>query len=430
MKLNIPYYKTCMQIDVPASRIKAVLRPNAEKHTSFTQKEIVEKALAQPIDSAPLSELAKGKKNILIITSDHTRPVPSRITMPILLSEIRKLNPDANIKILIATGFHRATTAEELEDKLGKEISKSEEIIVHDSFDSSNMVFKGTLPSGGELKINSLVDWAELIAAEGFIEPHFFAGFSGGRKSILPGICSKDTIMYNHNAIFIAHDRARTSVLEDNPIHRDMLFAAEKVGLDFILNVTLDENKKITAAFAGNYKTAHEKGCEKVKETASIKGVKAKLAVTSNGGYPLDQNVYQTVKSMTAAENCLEDGGVIIVISSCCNGHGGEGFCNWFKQSNSPDEVLSKITSIPPEKTLPDQWEAQILARVLKKCSAAILVSQHADPQLIKDMHMKHADTFEQALNMADEILGKKESMVVIPDGVGVIPTPKVEEQS
>lgn len=426
MKLSIPYYKSSMQIDVPDSRIKAVLRPNEEFKTSLTEQEIVEKALAQPIDSAPLSELAKGKENILVITSDHTRPVPSHITMPILLSETRKLNPDANIKILIATGFHRATTTEELENKLGKEISKNEEIIVHDAFDSSSMVSKGTLPSGGKLKINNLVDWADLIVAEGFIEPHFFAGFSGGRKSILPGICSKDTIMYNHNARFIAHDRARTGVLEGNPLHKDMLYAAQKVGLDFILNVTLDENKKITAAFAGNYRTAHEKGCEKVKHAASVNTVKAKLAVTSNGGYPLDQNVYQTVKGMTAAGSCLEDGGVMIVVSSCCNGHGGEGFYNWFKQSNSPDEVLSKITSIPPEKTLPDQWEAQILARVLKKCSAAILVSQHADPQLIKDMHMKHAATFEQALSMADEILGSEEPMVVIPDGVGVI----VEEQS
>lgn len=424
MKLSIPYYKSSTQIEVADSRIKAVLRPNEEVKTGLTEQEIVKKALAHPIDCAPLSELAKGKKNILVITSDHTRPVPSRITMPILLSETRKLNPAANIKILIATGFHRATTTEEMENKLGNEIYKNEEIIVHDAFDSSNMVSKGTLPSGGELKINSLVDWADLIVAEGFIEPHFFAGFSGGRKSILPGICSKDTIMYNHNAIFIAHDRARIGVLKDNPIHKDMLYAAQEVGLDFILNVTLDEKKKITAAFAGNYKTAHEKGCEKVKRSASVKTVKAKLAVTSNGGYPLDQNVYQTVKGMTAAESCLEDGGVIIVVSSCCNGHGGEGFYNWFKQSNNPDEVLSKITSIPPEKTLPDQWEAQILARVLKKCSAAILVSQHADPQLIKDMHMKHASTFEQALSMADEILGSEEPMVIIPDGVGVIPTP------
>lgn len=430
MKLSIPYYKSSTQIEVPQNRIKAVLRPKEENKADLTEQEIVKKALAQPIDSAPLSMLAEGKKNILVITSDHTRPVPSRITMPILLSETRKQNPDANIKILIATGFHRATTPQELEDKLGKKVCDNEEVIVHDSFDSSIMVSKGTLPSGGELKINNLVDWADLIVAEGFIEPHFFAGFSGGRKSILPGICSKDTIMYNHNAVFIAHDRARIGVLQDNPIHKDMLYAAQQVGLDFILNVTLDENKKITAAFAGNYKTAHEKGCEKVKHAASVKTVKAKLAVTSNGGYPLDQNVYQTVKGMTAAESCLEDGGVIIVVSSCCNGHGGEGFYNWFKQSSTPDEVLSKITSIPPEETLPDQWEAQILARVLKKCSAVIVVSQHADPQLIKDMHMKHASTFEQALSMADEILGSEEPMVIIPDGVGVIPTLKVEEQS
>jgi lactate racemase len=421
MKIQIPYYRGIMIAHIPDSRVKAVLKPEEHGEHVQTEQEIVSGALGKPIGSLPLSDIAAGKKNILIITSDHTRPVPSRITMPLLLEEIRSKNPEANIKILIATGFHRATTPEELSEKLGEEICRNEEIIIHDAFNKSQMVMKGSLPSGGELWVNRLVDWADLIAAEGFIEPHFFAGFSGGRKSILPGICSKETIMYNHNAKFIADTCARTGVLTGNPIHKDMLFASKTAGLAFILNVVIDENKKVIAAFAGDPGEAHAAGCELVRGRASVKAVKADIVVASNGGYPFDQNIYQTVKGMTAADSCLNKDGIIVMVSSCADGHGGEGFYRWFKDTSSPEEVMKKIEAIPPEDTLPDQWEAQILARVLMKCKKAIIVSTHADPQIINDMHMLHAASLPEALKTADSILGRKEEMVVIPDGIGVI---------
>ncbi len=425
MKIEMPYYRERITIDVPDSRVKAVLTPQQPSSSASTEQDIVLGSLSNPIQSPPLSVLAAGKSNVLIITSDHTRPVPSRITLPILLSETRKLSPDVNIKILIATGFHRATTEEELVDKFGPDICASEQIVVHDAFDPAQMVFKGVLPSGGELWVNRLVDWADLIVSEGFIEPHLFAGFSGGRKSVLPGICSKDTIMYNHNAQFIAAPQSRTGILDANPLHEDMLFASQAAGLSFILNVALDENKKIIAAFSGDPEAAHLTGCGFVSGLARVKGVSADLVVTSNGGYPLDQNVYQTVKSMTAAESCINPGGVMIVISSCSDGHGGEGFYNWFADVNSPEQVTERILAIPRAKTTPDQWEAQILARILTKCRKAILVSRHADPDMIRSMHMLHASSFEEALEMADDMLGGTPKMVIIPDGIGVI----IEEQ-
>ena len=421
MRIEMPYYRDKMALNIPDGRVKAVLKPVHHDTGTQIEHKIVENALKNPIQSQTLRDLAVSKNNILVITSDHTRPVPSRITMPLLLNEIRQKNPDAKIKILIATGFHRATTVAELIDKFGDEIYKNEEIVVHDAFNKDQMVFKGLLPSGGELWINKLIDWADLTVAEGFIEPHFFAGFSGGRKSILPGICSKETIMYNHNAQFVADSHARTGILDGNPIHRDMLFAAEAADLKFILNVALDEDKKIISAFSGHPVEAHAAGCKTVRSHASVKAVSADIVVTSNGGYPLDQNMYQTVKGMTAAEACLNKDGIIIMVSSCVDGHGGEGFYRWFKEAASPEEVLQKIESIPREKTLPDQWEAQILARILAKCKKAIIVSEHVDPQMIKDMHMLHAVTFEQALEMADGLLGKNEELVIIPDGVGVI---------
>jgi nickel-dependent lactate racemase len=421
MKIDVPYYRGKTTIEVEDARVKAMLLPRHPAKAACEEWQITLDALANPIQSPPLWQLAQGKRNVLIITSDHTRPVPSRITMPLLLSEVKKGNKDAVVKVLIATGFHRATTRDELADKFGEAICAAEEFIVHDAFDESQMVFKGHLPSGGALWMNALVDWADLVVAEGFIEPHFFAGFSGGRKSILPGICSEKTIMYNHNAEFIAHPCARTGVLDGNPLHTDMLFAAKAARLAFILNVAIDQDKRIVSAFAGDPFAAHAAGCEAVRQAASVQAVKANLAVASNGGYPLDQNIYQTVKGMTAAEACLNEGGVIIMLSSCVHGHGGEGFYRWFKDAASPEEVARRIRSIPAADTLPDQWEAQILARVLCKCKSTIIVSQHADPQMIRDMHMLHAPTFEQALGMADRLLGGKEEMVVIPDGVGVI---------
>lgn len=420
MNIDIPYYKDYMKIEVPDSRVKAVIKTQ-HPGAGVSERQIVEHALNHPIESESLADLSAGRRCVLIITSDHTRPMPSRITMPLILEHVRKKNPRVKVKILIATGVHRATTKSELKDRFGEKILRNEEIVVHDAFDLSAMTYKGLLPSGGRLEVNSLVDWADLIVAEGFIEPHFFAGFSGGRKSILPGICSNKTIMYNHNSIFVRHPRAHAGMLEGNPIHTDMVYAARKAGLRFILNVALDENKKIIAAFSGDPRAAHERGCATVSGFSKADPVKADIVATSNGGYPLDQNIYQTVKSMSSAESCINPGGVMIVVSSCVDGHGGEGFYNWFANARTADDILREIENIPPEKTHPDQWQVQILARILSKCKSAIIVSRHIDPSIVKNMHMRHAETFEQALKVADDLLGYQAEIVFIPDGVNII---------
>lgn len=421
MKIKIPYDKKTVDVEMPEHRVKAVIVPSHDKKIETSEPGIVKKALESPINSERLSVLAEGKNNVLIITSDHTRPLPSKITLPVLLEETRVNNPGVNIKILIATGFHRETTREEILDKFGPRVTENEEIIVHDAFNKDNMLLIGILPSGGELWINNLIEWADLIVAEGFIEPHMFAGFSGGRKSILPGICSKETIMYNHNAEFIGHRCSRTGILEGNPLHEDMVFAAKIAGLDFILNVALDQDKKIISAFSGNPEDAHVEGCSFVRERAVVSAVKSDIVVTSNGGYPLDQNVYQSVKGMTAAEACVNPGGIIIILAGCRNGHGGESFFKWFKESESPAAVLEKIDGISREDTIADQWEAQIMARIQVKCSMVILVSDLMDPEMIKDMHLVHANNFKEALDIAEERLGKEKDIVFIPDGVGVI---------
>ncbi|KAB3526345.1 nickel-dependent lactate racemase [Alkaliphilus serpentinus] len=419
--IKIPYSRGFVDLKVPDQNLKGILESKAHHFkTDDPEATIVRKALDKPIASPPLRDLAVGKKKVVIITSDHTRPVPSSITLPIVLKEIREGNPEADITILIATGFHRPTTEAEMLNKFGEELVKNERFINHNCFDESTLVKVGILPSGGELWLNRMAMEADLLISEGFIEPHFFAGFSGGRKSVLPGVAGRTTVLANHCSQFIYHEKSRTGVLEGNPIHKDMLYAAEAANLAFILNVVIDANKKIISAYAGNRELAHKEGCEFVTGLASVEPVPADIVVTSNGGYPLDQNIYQTVKGMTAAEATAKEDAVIIIASACNDGHGGEAFYQTFLDHKTAQDVMDTIMKIPMEKTIPDQWESQILARLLIK-HKVILVTDQCDSKMVTDMHMLHAYTLEEAMKMAFEIKGKDASVTVIPDGVSVI---------
>jgi nickel-dependent lactate racemase len=421
MKIKIPYGKSFMEAELEDSRVSSVLLSGIHNYTpTLSQQELVWRALQNPIASKRLCCLAKDKSKILIITSDHTRPVPSSITLPMLLREIRTENQSVDIKILIATGLHRPMTQDEMADKFGSDLVKNEVFINHDGYNKENMVFKGNLPSGGELWLNALVEWADLIVSEGFIEPHFFAGFSGGRKSILPGIASEKTVLANHCATFIADHRAVTGNLADNPIHKDMLFAANAAGLAFILNVVLDSEKKIVEAFAGDREDAHRAGCAFVSELCTVQPVKSDIIISSNGGYPLDQNIYQAVKGMTAAEACAKEGSIIIMVAACTDGHGGEKFYNYLHKAASPTALLTEIEKVPQNRTMPDQWEAQILARILSK-NTVIFVADKKIEQVINNMHMTYAETLKEALRIAEKLKGDDASVTVIPDGVSVI---------
>ena len=419
--IKLPYYKGHIDCNLPDELIAGVLTSKTESYVpEKSESDLVRDALNNPIASSPLSELAKDKKHIVIISSDHTRPVPSHITMPILLEEIRKYNKDVKISILIATGMHRASTHEELVNKYGEKIVNEETIVMHDAYIDEDMTFKGILPSGGELWVNKLVDEADLLISEGFIEPHFFAGFSGGRKSVLPGIASKKTVLWNHNAKFIASKNARAGNLQDNPIHRDMLFAAKAAKLAFILNVVINGEKKVIKAFAGDLEEAHAHGCELVKDIAKVNPIYSDIVITTNGGYPLDQNIYQTVKGMTAGEACVNKDGVIIICSSCADGTGGEFFYKLLADEPSAEAAYQKLNDVEPSDTEFDQWEAQILARILCKAHV-IIVSDKCDPNIITSMHIDHAYTLDEAIKKAQDIKGKDKKITIIPDGISVI---------
>ena len=420
MNISIPYGRSHLRAELPEERVKAVLRSRLEEYTpALGERELVEAALAEPIGSETLEELASGKQNIVLIASDHTRPVPSKVLVPPMLEAIRRGNPQAEITILIATGCHRGTTKEELVEKFGPEIVAREKIVIHDCAREEDMVTVGTLPSGGVLRINRVAAEADLLISEGFIEPHFFAGFSGGRKSVLPGIAARETVYWNHNAEFIADPHARTGILEGNPIHRDMIYAARAAKLAFICNVVINAKHQVIGAFAGDCEQAHVAGTEFLAGLCRCERIPADIVISSNNGYPLDQNIYQAVKGMTAAEATCAEGGVIIMCAACEDGHGGASFMETMTQSLTPAEILEKIQATPKCDTVPDQWESQILARILSRFPV-VLVSR-ADPKLVRDMKMHPAEDLSQALALAEELLGRGGSITAIPEGISTI---------
>ena len=415
---KIPSGQGFIACDLPRA---AVLRSRVEELKSVkTGLELVETALENPIGSQPLHVLAQGKNTCTIIISDHTRPVPSRDILPPVLKELRKGNPDIKIKLLVATGFHRLTTTAELEAKLGKEIAQREEIVVHDAFAPERNVEIGILPSGAPLVIDRTAVETDLLISEGFIEPHFFAGFSGGRKSVLPGVCDKTTVLGNHCGEFIASEYARTGILEGNPLHRDMVAAAEMAKLAFIVNVIIDEDKKTVAAYAGDFREAHAAGVAFLRQFCEVKAVPGDIVITSNGGAPLDQNIYQCVKGLTAAEASAKEGAVLIMCAGLADGHGGEGFYTSLRDCESPAAHFAQCVATPQNQTIPDQWESQILARILMK-HKVIFVSPACRKELLEEMKLHWAPDLDTALAMAKAEKGEDAEITIIPNGVSVV---------
>ena len=418
-EIRLPYGRKTLQPALPTERVTQVIKSRIESYAPAGDPDsLIEEAMRHPIGSPRLCELAKGKQNVVILASDHTRPVPSRLIIPPMLREIREGAPDAKVTILVATGCHRETSKEELREKFGEEIFFSEEIVVHDC-DRSPTVRLGTLPSGQELAINRIASEADLLVAEGFIEPHFFAGYSGGRKSVLPGIAAREVVLGNHNGAFIADPCSRTGILEGNPIHRDMIFAARAAKLSYIVNVVLNGAHEVIYAVAGDCEEAHEQGCAFLASHCGMEAESADIVITTNGGYPLDQNVYQSVKGMTAAESVVREGGVIIMLSACNDGTGGDSFYHHFKDHEDLRALLREFEETPAQNTQVDQWQSQILARVLTKASV-IFISEMPD-EIVRDFHMIPAKTVEEALAIADGLLGTTDGTIaVIPDGVSV----------
>ncbi len=416
-----PYGKEKVRHDFKEEELAAVMTSSIEEYIPKADEyELVKTALENPVGSERLCDMARGKQTVVIIASDHTRPVPSKVIMPLMLDEIRKGNPDADITILIATGCHRGTTKQELVNKFGEDIVANEKIYIHDCDEREKLVNLGKLPSGGDCEINSIACHADLLVAEGFIEPHFFAGFSGGRKSVLPGVAGRATVLANHCSEFIADPRARTGILDGNPIHRDMLWAAEQANLKFIVNVVLNAEKKVLFATAGAPQAAHKVGTDFLSSLCGVKAVPADIVITTNGGYPLDQNIYQAVKGMTAAEATVKEGGVIVMLASSDDGTGGDHFYRQMADTDDIHKTMDMFLRRNRNETAPDQWMSQIFLRILMR--ATVIYISNAPDEIVENMHMIPAHSVDEALTKARQLLNKEDARIVaIPDGVSVI---------
>lgn len=418
--IPIPYYTGTLDLHVEEKNLKEVVTAKMHEYDpGKTETELIREALENPIGTSRLRELARGKNRVVLVTSDHTRAVPSKLTLPILLAEIREGNPDADITILIATGLHRATTEAEQRRMFGDAIVDNEKIAINDAFDPTQFTHVCTLPSGADFNVNSLAVNCDLLITEGFIEPHFFAGFSGGRKSILPGICSQETVNENHSYKAISSPYANTGVLEHNPIHEDMIYAAKAVNVQFIFNVALNGEKKVIAAWAGDLEQAHAQGVAFIRKWSQCPSITGDIVVTSNGGYPLDQNLYQSPKAVATAEACAGEDGVIIMCCSCADGMGGTHFAKLIKMG-TVDEIDGYLSKIPPKQTIPEQWCPQIYARIIRK-HPVILVTTYLDHEEVRKANMIPASTPDEALEIAYSMKGRDAQVVVIPDGVSVL---------
>ena len=419
-EIQLPYGRGHVTVSVPEENLKCVMHSSLSSYRSGkTQEELVEEALAHPHGGKRLCDRVRGKKKVVVISSDHTRPVPSRLLMPRILREIRRGNPEAEITILVATGCHRAPTPQELLDRYGEEIVRSERIAIHDADDADSLVDLGPMASGNRLLLNRIAYEADFLMAEGFIEPHFFAGFSGGRKAVLPGVVGRATTMFNHCAGNIDDRHSRTGILEGNRIHSDMCEGAAKAGLEFILNVVLNDKKEVIGAFSGDLDEAHSAGVSFIQSLCRCKAAPADIVVTTNGGYPLDQNIYQAVKGMSTAEMTCRPGGVIVMASECSDGHGAQAFYDTFAREPSNGRIMEDIRSRSASQTVPDQWQSQIFLRIL--LNHTVIFVSDAPKEVVENLHMVYSPSMEDAMRRAFAIAGEAASVTVIPDGVSTL---------
>lgn len=421
MEIELPYGKGVLKLRTDIKHINVVIS-KSKSPVENLKGELV-KSLESPIGSPSLNKLCRRAKRVIVLIPDKTRAFPSKLILPSVLKLIKNSNPTTQVDILIATGLHKPHTKEEVLELVGKEIYENYEVISHDAENEESLIDTGKKTSfGTPVVFNRKVIEANVVVGLGLIEPHFFAGYSGGRKSILPGVAGKVAIYMNHSYKMIAHPNARYGVLKGNPIHEDMVEFMKLSKLDFIVNVTIGKKKEVTEVFCGDPIEAHLAGVRFLEEYVKVRVKElADIVITTNGGYPLDRNLYQAVKGMATAELVVKERGVIIIAAECIDGLGGhEEFYNLFMGVKSPDEVLERIKKLEPIK---DQWEAQILAKILKK--ARVIVVSKMEQSIIEDMLMTPASTIDEALEEALKLAKRKEAdvrLTVIPEGPYVIP--------
>ncbi len=418
--VHLAYGKTGLDVEVPAEAV--VIEPKYVPGLPDEQAALVE-ALRQPIASPPLRELARAGQRVVVVHTDITRATPNERILPPLLAELEAAGVRRHdITLLNALGTHRPQTEAELKIMLGEEIVANYQCLQHDGCDDAALVHVGRTRFGHDVRVNRQFMEADVRILTGFIEPHFFAGFSGGPKGVLPSIAGAESVLDNHGARMIGHPQATWGITHGNPIWEEMLEAATMARPTFLLNVTMNRDKQITGVFAGAMAEAHAAGCAFVKSAAMVPVREPfDVVITSNSGYPLDLNLYQSVKGMSAAAQVVRDGGSIIIASQCWDGvpEFGE-FGRLLRSATSPAELLARIES--PGFGCLDQWQVQTQARIQQKATIYVHADGLDDAQ-ISECLLNPCPHIEQTLSdLLAQGNGRRPTVCVLPEGPLTIP--------
>ncbi|HEX7567167.1 MAG TPA: nickel-dependent lactate racemase [Anaerolineaceae bacterium] len=419
MVIHLAYGKNGLDINFDDEWHAQVVEPGYEPGLPDPLFALSE-ALQNPISSAPLIKLVKPEDKVGIIINDITRATPNQVILQSILTELNFVRRE-NITIFIALGTHRADTADELESILGKEYATGYRIVQNNAFDPATQVYVGETSLGHPIWINRELMNCEVKILTGFIEPHFFAGYSGAGKAVMPGMAGIETILGNHCASNIAHPNATWGNTWGNPIWEEVREVALKVKSTFLVNVTLNRDKEITGIFAGELDAAHARGVEFARKTAMVPVEQLfDIVVTTNSGYPLDLNLYQTVKGMSAAAQVVRPGGIILVASECWDGIPAHGlYGELLKQSSGPEELLSQI--LQPGFSKLDQWEAQVHAQILLKARVFLYTPNLTDEQ-IRCAHLIPSRDIHQTLEQLIKEFNGNPRICVMPEGPQTIP--------
>ena len=417
MIVKLAYGESHLEIDVPRDRT-TVIEPLNQPGLADERDSVIE-ALNNPIAAPPLLDWIKPKDRVCILFTDITRATPNDRLIPWLLEHLSHI-PRENITLLNQLGTHRPNTRAELEKMLTPQVVSNYRVINHEPENHEALTPLGATRSGVPAFINRHAVEADVRIVTGFIEPHFFAGFSGGPKGIMPGVAGLETVMSNHNVHHIGDPRAAFGITDGNPLWEELRDIALRVGPSFLLNVTLNHSKQITGVFAGDLLAAHKRGTDFVR-TSAMQCVTSpfEIVVTTNSGYPLDMNLYQGVKGMSAGARIIQEGGLLILACECREGvPAGSPLDKLLRSAGSSEEILAMLST--PGFVRPEQWQAQIQALIQRR--ARVLVHSSLPDEIIRAAHLKPCDDISREVMMELQKHGPEARVAILPQGPLTIP--------
>ena len=418
MQIHLQYGRDGLTAELPTANA-TIIRPRFVEGLPDEQAGF-QKAVRRPNGARPLAEAVRAHESVAIVIADGTRPLPSARLLPWILAELAHV-PARNITIIVGTGTHRANTEAELEGIVGAEVLQRLCVLNHNAYDEQTMnVVRPAQNGHGPLMMNRAYVEADRRILVGFIEPHFMAGFSGGYKAVFPGVADLASIMHYHRAEMIGHPQSKWGVLHGNPTQAQIRANGSALPVDFLVNVTLNHKRQITRFFCGDVITAHEEGCLYVKETAMAPvDRRFPLVITTNSGFPLDQNLYQSVKGMCAAAEIIADNGEMIVAARCNDGFPAHGnFTKLLYEHESPQAMLETI--FRPGFHMLDQWQVQKFAEVALRAQVAIY--SELEPDAVARAGLTPVADLNEHIRATVEGLGADAPVAVLPEGPMAIP--------